>query len=264
MEKVPGIVYQVEILDDGVQSFYNKLFLGYVYDVDGLKKELNVNLYRVWDLDRFSSKEEFLKPYINNLGHDSSDITGESLYYDICLGNNTYRTEQELFSIDISLEDVQKFILENHSVLEKQYERNVEWILELREIKNYNDIKQVIVIRKDLKCRRGKEIVQGCHASNMFLMWRLGTIKKGASIHYTLSEVEELWLEGNYKKICVTVDSESELDRIYEEARLAGLEVNMVTDLGLTEFKKPTKTCLAIGPDYSEKIDKITGKLPLY
>ncbi len=128
-----------------------------------------------------------------------------------------------------------------------------------------SDIKQVIVIRKDLKMRRGKEIVQGCHASNMFLMWRLGTIKKGASIHYTLTEVEELWMAGNYKKVCVTVNSESEMDGIYEEAKLAGLEVHMVTDLGLTEFNlEPTKTCLAIGPDYSEKIDKITGKLPLY
>lgn len=95
-------------------------------------------------------------------------------------------------------------------------------------------------------------------------MWRLGTIKRGASIHYTLSEVEELWLAGNYKKICVTVNSEEELLRIYGEAEAAGLEVNMVRDLGLTEFKEPTNTCLAIGPDYSEKIDKITSKLPLY
>jgi peptidyl-tRNA hydrolase len=34
---------------------------------------------------------------------------------------------------------------------------------------------------------------------------------------------------------------------------------------GLTEFNNvKTKTCLAIGPDYSDKIDQITGGLELY
>jgi PTH2 family peptidyl-tRNA hydrolase len=38
----------------------------------------------------------------------------------------------------------------------------------------------------------------------------------------------------------------------------------MIVDKGLTVFKGiPTKTCLAIGPHYPEKIDIITGHLPL-
>ena len=32
-----------------------------------------------------------------------------------------------------------------------------------------SDVKQVIVMRKDLKMRRGKEIAQGAHASMAFL-----------------------------------------------------------------------------------------------
>lgn len=40
---------------------------------------------------------------------------------------------------------------------------------------------------------------------------------------------------------------------------------NLITDSGLTEFGGvPTKTVCAIGPDYDEKIDKITGHLKLY
>jgi peptidyl-tRNA hydrolase len=33
-----------------------------------------------------------------------------------------------------------------------------------------DDVKQVIVIRRDLKMRRGKEIAQGAHASGAWLM----------------------------------------------------------------------------------------------
>jgi PTH2 family peptidyl-tRNA hydrolase len=35
------------------------------------------------------------------------------------------------------------------------------------------DVKQVLVIRKDLKMRRGKEIAQGAHASMAWLTNRL-------------------------------------------------------------------------------------------
>ena len=44
-----------------------------------------------------------------------------------------------------------------------------------------------------------------------------------------------------------------------------GLEVHLIEDSGLTEFHgQVTPTCVAIGPDYSEKIDPITGNLQLY
>ena len=40
--------------------------------------------------------------------------------------------------------------------------------------------------------------------------------------------------------------------------------VKLITDAGLTEFNGvPTKTCLALGPDYPENIDPITGNLKL-
>jgi peptidyl-tRNA hydrolase, PTH2 family len=65
-------------------------------------------------------------------------------------------------------------------------------------------------------------------------------------------------------KICVRVDSESELLEIARKAEDAGLTVHVITDAGHTEFGGvPTKTCLAIGPDEDEKIDAITGHLKL-
>jgi peptidyl-tRNA hydrolase, PTH2 family len=124
-------------------------------------------------------------------------------------------------------------------------------------------VKQVIVIRKDLKMRRGKEIAQGAHASMMFMSHYFTLIREG--LYKGMTEPEKIWQRGSFAKICLKVNSEQELDKIFEEATKAGLKVNMVTDAGRTEFHGvPTKTCLAIGPDYEDKIDQITGALELY
>lgn len=123
-----------------------------------------------------------------------------------------------------------------------------------------SDIKQIIVIRKDLKMRRGKEIAQGSHASAMFMTRR---VKNGQGGFFTLEEIE--WLEGGTTKVVVKVESEEHLMQIYYAAVDRNLEVNLVTDYGKTEFKgMPTKTCLAIGPHENSKIDEITQYLQLY
>lgn len=124
-----------------------------------------------------------------------------------------------------------------------------------------SDVKQVIVMRKDLKMRRGKEIAQACHASIAFLTRQL----QGSRSSVKVGEAAREWIESNFAKICLQVNSEEELMEIKAKAECAGLEVHLVTDSGLTEFDGvPTKTCLAIGPDYSDKINPVTGSLKLY
>ncbi len=133
-------------------------------------------------------------------------------------------------------------------------------------------IKQVIVIRKDLKMRRGKEIAQGGHASMKFLAQKIRDVQNNrvtsmAGEHFPifLSAPEEAWLLGKFAKICVRVDTEEELLAIHQKALDAGLVSCLVTDSGKTEFDGvPTNTCIAIGPDEAEKIDVITGNLKLY
>ena len=130
-------------------------------------------------------------------------------------------------------------------------------------------VKQVIVIRKDLKMRRGKEIAQGAHASISFLTRRLEYKERLDQTHVyyepSMSHDEYVWLESGFTKITLQVNSEKELVEIYSAAREAGLQVHLITDSGKTEFDGvPTKTCLAIGPAKSEEIDKITGHLELY
>jgi len=134
--------------------------------------------------------------------------------------------------------------------------------------------KQVIVMRKDLKMRRGKQIAQGAHASmKVFLdsgkvipVFLHSSIQDPDTHVFSFELTPEMkeWVEGIFTKICVSVNSKEELHDIYNKAKEAGLPCALITDSGLTEFNGiPTDTCCAIGPASSEDIDKITGGLTL-
>ena len=126
--------------------------------------------------------------------------------------------------------------------------------------------KQVIVIRRDLRMRRGKEIAQGAHAATAWLAdLILQTMRPNDVDHVALSPAERAWLESSFRKVTVKVNSEEELIAVYQKALDAGLTVHLITDRGLTEFGGvPTRTCLAVGPDYDDLIDPVTGDLELY
>jgi PTH2 family peptidyl-tRNA hydrolase len=118
--------------------------------------------------------------------------------------------------------------------------------------------KQVIVMRRDLGMRRGKEIAQGAHASMIWLARRI------QQPDYRFNEAERLWLSGPFTKVCVRVDSEEELLAVVRSAQEAGVLAQLVIDAGKTEFHGvPTPTCCAVGPDFPDRIDPITGHLKL-
>lgn len=123
--------------------------------------------------------------------------------------------------------------------------------------------KQVIVVRKDLKMRTGKAIAQGAHAS---LGAILGLCKvSGDTLILEMDDRVKPWLTGRFKKICVYVNSEQELLDVYEAATAAGLITSLIRDAGLTEFNGvATLTAIGVGPDRSDRIDAVTGRLPLF
>jgi PTH2 family peptidyl-tRNA hydrolase len=124
-------------------------------------------------------------------------------------------------------------------------------------------VKQVIVMRKDLRMRKGKIASQAAHAS-MKVLLEQGSPHEG---YYRIPMTPYIseWLGGIFTKICLAVNSEEELDEIYRQAKEACLPVAMIVDNGTTVFNGiKTKTCLAIGPMESEDIDEITGKLSLF
>lgn len=134
--------------------------------------------------------------------------------------------------------------------------------------------KQVIICRKDLDMGRGKLASQVAHAA-MGVFTRSIEYSEyvsnssyrvlGIYLKHKQSELLEIWLDSSFAKVVLKVNSEQELLEVYNKAKEKGILCSLITDNGKTEFNGvPTITCCAIGPDYNEVIDEITGKLPLY
>jgi len=111
-------------------------------------------------------------------------------------------------------------------------------------------MKQVILVRTDLKMDKGKLAAQCCHAS---VDSALKSDKKNIIT----------WKLLGMKKIILKVKNLRELKKYEKLAKKKKLTTSIIKDAGKTFFKKPTITCLSIGPDSEEKIDKITSKLKI-
>ena len=136
--------------------------------------------------------------------------------------------------------------------------------------------KMMIVMRRDLKMRKGKIAAQAGHACVDAVLSAL--IKEGRANDFDVTQdgisykdedkpdtpLSE-WFKYGCAKICVYVDSEEALLDIAEKAKERGIIASVITDAGMTEFHGvPTKTCLALEPLPSEVADELTGDLPLY
>lgn len=111
-------------------------------------------------------------------------------------------------------------------------------------------MKQVIIIRQDLKLPKGKMSVQVSHAS---LEAAMGSSKKKL----------EKWRSEGAKKVVLKVEDRKELLKYKKLAERLKLKTSLIKDAGLTVLKPGTVTCLAIGPDEEEIIDKVSGKLKM-
>ncbi len=108
--------------------------------------------------------------------------------------------------------------------------------------------KQVILVRQDLKLPKGKLSVQVSHASvNALLKSHKDDVTK--------------WQKQGMKKIVLKVKDMEELLGYKRKAEDHGLITALIEDAGKTVLKPGTITCLGIGPDNEEKIDKVTGNL---
>ena len=132
-------------------------------------------------------------------------------------------------------------------------------------------IKQVIVMRKDLKMRKGKMAAQAAHASMKVFFDRMervedSDIDSATGIAYKVTPTNEMimWMEGAFTKVVVGCDSENEIYALQKLATELEIPNAVIVDNGLTEFHgEKTVTCIAIGPADAEKIDPLTGGFSL-
>jgi len=111
-------------------------------------------------------------------------------------------------------------------------------------------MKQCILVRTDLKMDKGKLAVQCSHAS------------VEAVLNSNRNKVME-WHSIGMKKVVLKVDNLRELKKYQRMAKKEGLLNVVITDAAKTFFKRPTVTCMAIGPDSDSKIDLITKDLKM-
>jgi PTH2 family peptidyl-tRNA hydrolase len=108
--------------------------------------------------------------------------------------------------------------------------------------------KQVILVRKDLGMSKGKIAAQVAHAA------------VDASSR-TDKKLVSAWRSEGMKKVVLKVSDEKELLDYWHMAKAAKLATALIKDAGHTQVAAGSITCLGIGPDKDEKIDKITGNL---
>ena len=136
--------------------------------------------------------------------------------------------------------------------------------------------KMMIIMRRDLKMRKGKIAAQAGHACIEAILMALSkeermdefemtadglALKNTDKPAYPLSD----WFMYGCAKVCVYVDSEEALLGIAKKANERGIIASVITDAGMTEFHGvSTKTCLALEPLPADVADELTGTLPLY
>jgi PTH2 family peptidyl-tRNA hydrolase len=112
-------------------------------------------------------------------------------------------------------------------------------------------MKLIVVVRVDLGMGRGKIAAQVAHAAVAATLAGLG----GADL--------ARWLREGQPKVVLKVPGEAELRAVTDQARQAGLAVEVICDAGRTQVSAGTLTCCAIGPADAARIDAVTGGLSL-
>ncbi|MFH1133798.1 MAG: peptidyl-tRNA hydrolase Pth2 [Nanoarchaeota archaeon] len=107
-------------------------------------------------------------------------------------------------------------------------------------------LKQVILVRQDLKLPKGKLAVQVAHAS-------LEAALQAKSL--------EGWRMGGAKKVVLKVEDEKAIRDYADQARRAKLPTAIIHDAGKTVLEPGTLTAVGIGPADEQAVDKITAHL---
>jgi len=129
-----------------------------------------------------------------------------------------------------------------------------------------NGLKQVILVRRDLKMKRSQVASLVAKASTEFFLVN-DESARGDTLNVKLTPEETEWINSGSIRIVLGVGSETMLRSLTFKAELAGLQCYPVDGSSFDDEVQetgPVETlAVAIGPDVSSKIDQITGNLKL-
>ncbi len=115
------------------------------------------------------------------------------------------------------------------------------------------EIKQVIIVRKDIKMGTGKLAAQVGHAA---VMSYLDASEKDRKI-------ADEWLSTGGKKIVLKVENEESLKKLFGAFKYKKIPCALVTDAGLTQLPPGTVTALGVGPWPTRELNPLTSMLKL-
>jgi len=116
------------------------------------------------------------------------------------------------------------------------------------------EYKQCVVLRIDLGMSTGKLISQACHAA----------VESSELAKKLKHKAWRAWRDEGAKKVVLQADSFEDLEELADKAEGLDIVNVLIQDRGLTEVPPGTLTTLGLGPDNSEKMDKVTGPLKLW
>jgi PTH2 family peptidyl-tRNA hydrolase len=121
-------------------------------------------------------------------------------------------------------------------------------------------VKQVVVVRKDLKLRKSKVAALTSQVSTRFLTENNESDRLD-ELYVRLSNEEAIWLQNLSAPIVLGINSQNALNNLIFQAKLLGINVHSITGSFTTSKEDDSILCVAFGPDEEELINKITGNL---
>lgn len=129
-------------------------------------------------------------------------------------------------------------------------------------------VKQVIVVRRDLRLRRAELASMVAKAATQFFLYN-DESDSSDKIEVNLSKTESSWLSDRDPKFVVLgVQSRNAMEKLIFKADVEGIPTYAISCNAASneDYDSPPSeeiAVLAVGPDESSFIDNITGKLKL-
>jgi len=126
------------------------------------------------------------------------------------------------------------------------------------------DLKQVILLRRDLRLRRAEAAALASKASMSFILEGDESDQSGC-VKVTLSGIEAEWILGSSTRIILGVTSEEAMRKLLLKAELQGVSTYEITGSSSGKVDEGIQLiAAALGPDEGDKLDLITGNLKLF
>ncbi len=121
-----------------------------------------------------------------------------------------------------------------------------------------SELKQAIIIRKDLNLNKRDLASTVARASLKFIVEN-NEAERGNQLLVSLSSEEQAWLTGSFSQDILGVTNRDQLDEILFRAEIMGIEAYPVFVPNGSE--NPDVTCIALGPDESDVINRLIHSL---